>query len=194
MTVSAVNLTGYGQPMVVNKAFVPLAIEAGIEATLTSLIRYGMTEKELVIAVKTELMQPDPATGEPYNAELAAAWNQATQKAVLNFLQLKHKTPFVTADSLPVTVPEAGPAMVSAARDQTVVTQVNVSFSQPPEGYQYAIYFDGILAKVGNEAPDSGWVNEALADIADDSLSHTIRVLFVTPDLALTLFGPVATL
>ena len=90
MAVSGVNLTGYGQPMVVNKAFVPLAIEAGIEATLTSLIRYGMTEKELVIAVKTELMQPDPATGEPYNAELAAAWNQATQKAVLNFLRLKN--------------------------------------------------------------------------------------------------------
>jgi hypothetical protein len=194
MTVLAVNLTGYGQPMVVNKAFVPLAIEAGIETTITSLIRYALTEKQLVIAVKEALLREDPQTGQPYNAALAEAWNQGTQRAVLTFLAKKNATPFALASALPVTVPESGPAMVSAARDQAVVTQVNVSFSQPPEGYRYAIYYDGLLVKVGNETPSSGWVNESLADIPDDDLSHTIRVLFVTPDLALTLFGPVATL
>lgn len=193
------NINNYGAPQIANKAFVPLAIEAGIEAVITSLVTLATTEKALVVAVKDAL--------EGSNPELAAAWNQQTQSAVLDFLAFKAKTAFALVKDLPDTVNEPGPASVSAGRDGSTPTQVNISFSGPPtvdvevddgaggvttvqKTYKYAIYLDGLFQKVGNNTAVEGWVNDYLSDVAAGS--HTIRVLFVTPDNAITLFGPIA--
>ncbi len=81
---------------------------------------------------------------------------------------------------------------MAAARDGAAPTQVNVTFSDRPANYRYAIYLDGVLVKVANVAGSSGFVNESIQDVPADGREHTIRVLFVTPEMAITRFGPVA--
>lgn len=180
-----VNIRNLGTPSIANKAFVPLAIEAGIETVIASLVPLAMDKKTLLIRLVEAL--------EASNPELAAALNMDTLDAILRYMARKAKSPVVAAADLPETVAEPGPESVTAARDGADQMQVNITFSEPPSGYMYAIYLDGIFQKVGALAGSGGFVNEALQDVPDDGETHTIRVLYVTPEKAITLFGPVAT-
>lgn len=179
------NVHDIGAPMVVNRAFVPLAIEAGIEAVIKSLVTLGMSKRELLIQLVAALQDTNPA--------LAAALNIDTLDAILRYMTSQAKTPIVLAADLPVMLNEAGPASVAAARDGGAPTQVNVTFSDRPQGYRYAIYRDGVLAKIGDLAASDGFVNEAIQDVVADGQSHTVRVLFISAELGTTRFGPVAT-
>jgi len=179
-----VNLTNVAVPSVANQAFVPLAVEAGIEAVIASLVPLAKDKRTLLVELVGALENTNPA--------LAAALNMDTLDAILRFMASKAKAPVVLTRDLPETVHEAGPASVSAARDGGDPTQVNVTFSEPPAGYKYAIYVDAVLSKVGSLAADSGWVNEAVTGVPDDGQAHTVRVLFITPENHITLFGPIA--
>lgn len=177
------NVTNIGTPSIANKAFVPLAIEAGIEDVITSLVPLAMDKRSLLIALVGALENTNP--------ELAAALNMDTLDAILKFMAQRPKTPITLAADLPETIAKAGPLSVTATREGT---QINVIFSESPSGYaRYAIYLDGIFQKVGNLAASGGFVNDVIQDVADDGLDHTIRVLYVTDDLKITLFGPIAT-
>lgn len=180
------NVTNIGTPSIANKAFVPLAIEAGIETVITSLIPLAMDKRSLLIALVGALESSNPA--------LAAALNMDTLDAIIKFMAQRPKTPIALASDLPDTVTDSGPASVAAARDGGTLTQVNVTFSESANGHtKYGIYLDGIFQKVGNLAAAGGYINDAIQDVPADDQEHTIRVLYVTDDLAITLFGPVAT-
>jgi len=179
-----VNVNNIGDPQIVNRGFLPLAIEAGIEGVISSLIPLATTKRELLIHLVGALTPTNPA--------LAEALNTETLDAILNYMMSKTSTPVVYTANLPPQLDENGPASVVAARDGGEPTQVNVTFSDRPATYKYAIYLDMVLVKEGDLAGAGGFVNEALQEIAPDGKRHTIRVLFVSPDLAVTRFGPVA--
>ena len=178
------NVHNIGDPQIVNRAFVALAIEAGIETVIKSLIPLGVSKRELLIKLVETLT--------PTNPELASALNTDTLDAILKYMMSKAATPIVFAEDLPVQLNENGPASVVAARDGGIPTQVNITFSEPPASYTYEIFFDLVLVKEGDLAGAGGFVNEAIQNIAQDGKTHTIRVLFVSPDLAVTRFGPIA--
>jgi hypothetical protein len=179
------DLLNYGTPTVANKAFVPLAVEAGIVDVIASIVTLAMDKKTLLIRLVEALSDTNP--------ELAAALNHDTLDAILRYMAKLPKAPVALTSELPEMVNESGPASVAAGRDGGTPTQVNVTFSDRPAGYRYAIYLDGVLQKVANLDGAAGYVNEAVSDVAVDGQQHTIRVLFVTDELAITRFGPIAT-
>jgi hypothetical protein len=184
----APNIDHIGTPSVCNRAFLPLAIEAGIEETITSLIPLAMDKRSLLKAVVEALWEE--------NRPLAEALNIDTLDAVLAYIMSQARTPIVFACDLPTQLNRDGPASVSAARDGGTPAQVNVTCSEddaPTPLTRYAIYLDGIFARTATYTPDTGWVNDSVLDVPEDARQHTIRVLFVDDDLAITRFGPVAT-
>lgn len=176
------NLTNVGVPTVANKAFVPLAVEAGIVDVIASIVTLAMDKRTLLERLVDALEETNPP--------LAAALNLDTLDAILAYMAKIQKSPVALTSDLPEMLNANGPASVTAARDAGVPGQVNVTFSAQPEGWLYAIYLDGVMAKVGSLAGTSGFVNEAIQDVPEGA--HTIRVLFVTPELAITRFGPIA--
>ena len=182
------NIDNIGTPCVCNRAFVALAIEAGIEDTITSLIPLAMDKRSLLKAVVEALWEE--------NRPLAEALNIDTLDAILAYIMSQARTPIVFAADLPTQLNRDGPASVSAARDGGTPAQVNVTFSDDASASpltRYAIYLDGIFARTATYTHGSGWVNDSIPDVVEDAQPHTIRVLFVDDDLAITRFGPVAT-
>lgn len=181
------NIDHIGTPSVCNRAFVALAIEAGIEDTITSLIPLAMDKRSLLKAVVGALWEE--------NRPLAQALNIDTLDAILAYIMSQARTPIVFARDLPVLLSRDGPASVSAARDGGTPTQVNVTFSDDASATpltRYAIYLDGVFARTTTYTHGSGWVNDSIPDVPEDARQHTIRVLFVDDDLAITRFGPIA--
>lgn len=179
------NLQDVGTTTIVNRGFVALAVEAGIVTVIQSLVTLGMSQRALLEALVDAL--------ETTNPELAAALNLDTLQAILRYMAQAGAAPVVRAVDLPDMLDADGPASVSAARDGGAPTQVNITFSAYPEGYTYEIYRDGVFAKAGEIAASDGWVFEALQGVTVDGAQHTIRVLFVSAEGAITRFGPVAT-
>ena len=176
------NLTNVGVPTVANKAFVALAVEAGIVDVIASIVTLAMDKRTLLEQLVDALDETNPP--------LAAALNLDTLDAILAYMAKLPKAPVALTSELPEMVNENGPASVTAARDGSVPGQVNVTFSDRPAGYRYAIYLDGVLQKVANLAGSGGFVNEAIQNVAAGP--HTVRVLFVTDEMAITRFGPIA--
>lgn len=176
---SVVNI---GTPQVANRAFVALAVEAGIVQVIKTVIGLATDKISLLIALEEALSQSNPG--------LAAGLNIQTLDAILAYTNDLPNNPFVTADHLPKLLNENGPASTSAARDGGVNTQVNVTFSEPPNGYTYEIYLNSVLAKAGSLSGQSGFVNEAVSGVAAGAV--TVRVLYVNPaDGDITRFGQI---
>ncbi|HID72545.1 TPA: hypothetical protein EYP38_01270, partial [Candidatus Micrarchaeota archaeon] len=76
-----VNLTNVNVPSVANRAFVPLAIEAGIETVIASLVPLAKDKRTLLAELVGALAQTNPA--------LAAALNMDTLDAILRFMASK---------------------------------------------------------------------------------------------------------
>jgi hypothetical protein len=169
---------------VVNRAFVALAIEAGIETTIKSLVTLAATKEDLLVQVKTALAVANPP--------LAAALGIQTLEAILKYITAKEAvSAVVMAEDLPELLDENGPASVSAARDGGLSTQVNVSFTAPQNGYVPEIYLDGIYQKDSTVAPSGGFMHDAIQNVGAGA--HTIRVLYRhTSTGGQTRFGPIA--
>ncbi|MBN1286273.1 MAG: hypothetical protein JXB47_12820, partial [Anaerolineae bacterium] len=84
------------------------------------------------------------------------------------------------------------PAVVSAGRDGGEPTQVNIGYSQPPDGCAVEVYLDGVFVKVSDLPPTGETVFDIVPGVVVDGLAHTIRVLFVDGDGNQTRFGPIA--
>lgn len=174
-----VDIKNLGTPQVANRAFVALAIEAGIEETIQSIAGLGMDNKTLLIELKQALADSNPP--------LAEALNTQTLEAVLKYLATKPSA-IVPARDLPEMLDEDGPASVAAAWDGGVADQLNVTFSAPPEGYVAEIYVDGVYVKDSTASPVEGWVN----DNVRVEQASTVRVLFRDPEGRTTRFGMLA--
>lgn len=173
-------ITDLGSPSVVNTAFVPLAVEAGIITTIKSLVPLATSLPQLVVGLHDALIGS--------NAPLAEAMNYQTVRAILDYMALTGDS-VVLGDALPVTLNQAGPASVSAGRDSGTPTQVNIGFSTPPEGFKGAIYLDGVFNKISNET-GSPTVFDIISNVSAGE--HTIRVLYRREsDGAITRFGPI---
>jgi len=173
------------RPSVVNRAFVPLALAAGIETTLVSLVGLGLPDVVLLERLKVALATDNPP--------LAAALSVDTLNLLLDYLKVKSvPAPVLRAADAPKQLDQAGPASTSGARDGGTTTQVNITFSAPPAGFHYEIYLDGVFAKTGTLVTGE-WTFEALFGVAAGA--HTIRVLYVRDsDGAMTRFGDVVTI
>ena len=179
MTVDMVNL---GTPQVANRAFVALAIEAGIETTIRSLVLLAMDKISLLMALKEALI----VNNEP----LATALNLQTLDAILDYMALKSDPPVVNVSALPTLLDDDGPASTAAARDGGINTQINVTYSEPPSEHTAEIYLDGVFFKHSTATPVDGFVNDFVSGVAAGA--HTIRVLYRrTLDGAITRFGSV---
>lgn len=177
-----VDLVNLGTPQVANRAFVALAVEAGIETTIKSLVGLAMDKTSLLVALKEALIGS--------NAPLANALNTQTLDEILEYMASKSDPPVLEASKLPLMVDANGPASTSAARDGGVNTQINVTYTQPPANHTAEIYLDGIFAKHSTAAPSGGFVNDAISNVAAGA--HTIRVLYRrTADGAITRFGSI---
>jgi hypothetical protein len=172
------------QQQVVNRAFVALAIEAGIETVIRSLVGLATTKEQLLLKLKLALGESNPP--------LAAALGLGTLEAILKYMGSKTAaSAVVLEEDLPELLDQAGPASVSAARDGGTPTQVNITFNEAPNGFVPELYLDGVYIRDSEVTPAGGWVNDALSNVALGS--HTIRVLY--RQLAgggQTRFGPLA--
>lgn len=178
-----VDLLNIGVPQVANRAFVALALEAGIETTLRSLIPLAMDKISLLAALKEAL--------EPNNPQLAHALNTQTLDAIIAALDGPDAA-IVEADQLPELLNQAGPASVTAARDPGDATQVNITYTAPPNGFTAELYLDMVFVKHSTLAPSGGFVFDALFGVAPGA--HTIRVLYRSANGQITRFGPLATI
>lgn len=178
------NMINIGVSQVANRAFVPLAIEAGILSVIKSLIPLAADKLSLLASIKEAL--------EASNAPLAAALNTQTLDAILDYMSDLESSPVLSVEKLPRLKNEAGPSSVSAARDAGAPTQVNVTYSAPPAGYTAEIYLDGVFQKHSIAAASGGFVNDFIANVPVDGVSHSIRVLYRTEDGSITRFGTLA--
>lgn len=168
-----------GMPMVANIAFVQLAVEAGIVATLRSLVGMATSLPQLVVMLHDELIGS--------NAPLAEAMNYDTVNALLTYMAQAGES-VVLARDLPVALNEDGPASVSGGRDGNEATQINIGFSTPPVGYKAVVFLDGVFLKASTETGDPT-VFDIIANVPAGY--HTVRVLYRRDeDGALTRFGP----
>jgi hypothetical protein len=135
-------ITNLGARMVANVAFVPLAVQAGIVATIKSLVGLAKDEISLVILLKQSLWDD--------NQPLAEAINTGTLGAILKYMALIGESVVFDVD-LPDMLDMDGPASVSAGRDGGLATQVNVGFSTPPEGFECQIFLDGVYVKTSTQ-------------------------------------------
>lgn len=179
-----VDIRNIGVAQVANRAFVALAVEAGIEATIQSLITLADDKRSLLINLKEALDVDNPA--------LANALNMGTLDAVLDYMALDADAAVLPVDQLPLLIDEDGPASVSAARDGGVSTQVNITYTEPPAGYTAEIYLDGVFAKHSTASASAGFVNDNIQGVAAGE--RVIRVLYRDGEGNLTRFGPVATI
>lgn len=177
------DLTNVGQPSVANRGFIALAIEAGIESVINSLVPLAKDRLTLLIAVKDALAES--------NQPLADALNDDTLGAILDYMASKAAAPVLPASALPTLLDEDGPGTVSAGRDGSDATQINIGFSTPPADYTAEIYLDGVYQKDSTQT-GSPTVFDTLT-VENDLAVHTVRVLFRREsDGAITRFGPIA--
>ncbi len=169
------------EQQVVNDAFVPLAIEAGIETVIKSLLALATTKRELLTLIKAALATTNPP--------LAKALGVQTLDAILKYMQ-KRAAGIVLGDDIPELLDQDGPAGVWVARD--VGTQVNITCSEPPSGFHARIYLDGIFQKQSSATPANGVINDS---IQGGPGAHVVRVLYRRDsDGAQTRFGPIGTI
>jgi len=181
-----VDLVNLGTPQVANRAFVlgypcgmALAVEAGIENTIQSLVGLALDKISLLAALKEALQTDNPA--------LANALNLQTLDAILAYISTKSDPAILNANELPPLLDQAGPASVTAARDGGVSSQINITYAEPPAGYSAEIYLDGVFIKHSTATAISGFVNDFISGVAAGS--HTIRVLYRDENGAITRFG-----
>lgn len=182
-----------GTPTIASRGFVPLAVEAGITATIESLVSgLAIDIKSLLVELKNELKD--------VNEPLAAALNLDNLAAIIAYME-RNDTGIMAASglpvsSLPVLLDENGPSSVSAGRDGGDPAQINVGYSAPPDGYRAEIYLDGVFIKFSDLAPTNGTVWDIVTGVPVDGGAHNIRVLFSTTGEAgedqQTRFGPIA--
>lgn len=179
------NMTNVGVPQAANRAFVALAVEAGIEQTIQSLVVLAADLRSLLELLKDALANDNP--------ELAEALNTGTLMAILDYMRRKGDAPVLMVKDLPTVIDADGPASVVAAWDGGVTGQVNITFAESGDGHtSYEVYLDGVYQKTGSNEASAGFINDSLADVPAGA--HTVRVLFVTNAGKLTRFGPVADL
>lgn len=179
-----------GTATIASRGFLPLAVEAGITDTIKSLIcGLAINAKTLLLDLKAALASS--------NEPLAAALNTDNLAGIIDYMERAGDgimpASSLPACNLPTLLDENGPASVSAARDGGTATQINITFSEPPTGYEYEIYLDGVYQKTNDNAGSGGWVNDLLSGIAEDESSHTIRILYLSADAEQTRFGQIAT-
>lgn len=150
-------ITNLGARMVANVAFVPLAVQAGIIPTIKSLVGLATDEISLVILLKQSLWDD--------NEPLSRAINTGTLGAILKYMALIGESVVFDVD-LPDMLNMDGPASVSAYREPEELTQINIGFTAPPEGFECDVYLDGVFAKTSTEAPSNGNVFDTLQGVA----------------------------
>lgn len=179
-----VNVEGLGRAQIANRAFVQLAVEAGIIPVMRSIVGLAMTKNRVVIELAAAL--------ETDNPELAMAINTQTLDALLEYMSAMDTPAVVDALNLPTALDEDGPAVVTAGRDSGDATQLNIGFSEPLQDYMPEIYLDGVYIKDSVQASTDGTVFDIISGV--EAGAHTVRVLFRDPDGGLTRFGPVASI
>lgn len=175
-------ITNIGVPQTANRAFVPLAIEAGIEEVIKSLIGLAIDNRTLLIKLKEVLWET--------NQPLSEGLNTQTLDAIIAYLG-ESSLSICEAGSLPKLLSEDGPISVSAAWDGGVADQLNVTYSEPPLDYTAEIYLDGVFMKHSEIAAVTGFCSDIISNVVTAS---TIRVLYRNMDGDITRFGPIATL
>ena len=174
------DLTNVGTPMVAARGFVALAVEAGIETVIESLVGLAIDKRTLLEQLVAAL--------EDTNPPLAAALNLATLDAILAYISLKSNAAVVDADKLPVLLDENGPVSVAAGWDANP-GQVNVTYSAPSAGWTAEIYLNGVFAKHSTAVAAGGFVNDAVLDIPTGN--YAVRVLYRDPAGNISRFGPI---
>ena len=177
----------YRDGQLVNRAIIPLAIEAGIVAVLRSVASHGMTRVELGNAAHDALRVSNPPLAK-------AMLDPRIVDTILDYIQQKYTSPLIDAGDIPEMLDVDGPAGTWVSRSGRTVS---ITWTTPPDGFVSEIYFDGVFIK-RSAVTDEGDGN------ADDTFQvpdgivpggeHTIRVLYVREiDGATSRFGPIVT-
>ena len=176
-------LDNLSRPSVINTAFVPLAIEAGIEATIRSLVPLATDDKTLLIALKDAL--------EGSNPELAAALRPDTLVLLLRYIANQNDGSVAIFEDVPETLDQDGPAATFASRNGDTIS---VTWTEPPTDFNSLILLDGVVVRYSEEQDNGdGTADDSFVFAGLSNDAHTIRVLYKRiEDGAITRLGPVA--
>ncbi len=178
------NLINVGKPQIANRGFVALAVEAGIVATIESLVTLAVDKQTLLSQIVDVLTEP--------NKPLADALNIQTLDAIMAYMAELDTSSVVEASDLPTLLNEDGPVSVTAGWDggSPVSEQINVTYSEPPVDYTAEIYLDGVFAKHSVVAAVGGYCNDAITGV--EVAISTVRVLYRDENGSITRFGMIA--
>jgi len=157
-----------GQPTVANSAFVPLAISAGLPAVIEGLVLVGVPLSLLLEQVTNAVQANNPT--------LADALNNDTLKAVLDYMAISGSSVRL-GFNLPTTLNMAGPVFGSAPyRDGNNPSQVNLSISEPPEGFVVDVYVYEMRKMTSDETPVGGYLYDSISGV--DGGTQIIRAIY----------------
>lgn len=171
--------------LLVNPIFVQTAVEAGIAATIRSIVNgQPMDLMDLLLALRQTLWD--------VNRPLAEGLNQYTLMAILNYLALVGEGVAVNSQQIPQALDIDGPAGTWVSYNAGTLS---VTWSTPPEGFASQIVVDGVIVGY-SEVTDTNDGN------ADDAFSvtlgagaHVVRVVYRRiADGALSRLGTIANL
>ena len=172
--------------LILNPLFVPLALEAGIGATIRSLVNAEpMDIMALAVALRVALWD--------VNEPLARGINRDTLAAILAALDDAGETVAISSKKLAPSTAQAGPEGVFASYSDGTVF---VTFSAPPAGWQTLIVVDGVIVKLSDATDEnaSGTADDTVV-IALSAGDHTVRAVYRrVEDGALSLMGGTATI
>lgn len=206
-----------GVPQVANRAIVPLVFQSGIVDMISDLVPVATDKQTLLLMITHELEKafagqpPHPALNMSVFAEILqyiqpgqvyTAINMDVLDKVLDAISEDPLSPLLKAENLPGTSLHPGPEEVQAARDANDPDIVHVVFTEPPTvqlpdesfyTWEYELYIGLKFIKRGNvEGSAEGYVHEQIAPVPETGQQMFARVLYVTQDGELTLFGPPA--
>lgn len=157
-----------GQPTIVNSAFVPLAISAGLPAVIEGLVLVGVPLSLLLEQVTNAVQANNPS--------LADALNNDTLRAVLDYMAISGSSVRL-GFNLPQTLDMNGPVFGSAPyREVNTPSQVNLSISEPPVGFVVDVYVYEVRKKTSVVTPSDGYLFDSIAGV--DGGTQIIRAIY----------------
>lgn len=175
-----------GGPIIVPATFVAQAIDAGLDDTIRSLVGLGMTERDLLVAVKTALVGVNDA--------LVNALTSETLRAVLRYMADTSYS-FTLGRDLPDLLDADGPSAIWVAHSITPVEHLTITTPAEEEATRalykgYHLLIDGQIYSSG--ALPANPANDIQVAVSLFPGNYQARICYVlsAADLSMTRLSP----
>lgn len=155
--------------LIVSPLFVPLAVEAGIDYTIKTVVNGSPMELvDLVIALRSALWD--------VNRPLAEGINQASLTAILDYYAQTGEVVAIATNRLPSMIDQDGPGeSFWVGYTNPILT---CTWAEPPEGWDSLIAVDNIPLKLSKARSEGDGTSDDSLSIALGTGTHTVRVCY----------------